>query len=78
VAHVLPEFQSPLGHIRAKAAWVAGQYADITFTNPQHFAALLQCIVQGLRDKELPVRVDSVVALRNFVDASQGTQSQSP
>ena len=31
-------------------------------------------ILQGLHDKELPVRVDSVVALRNFVDASQGEQ----
>jgi len=71
VAHVFPEFQSPVGHIRAKAAWVSGQYADIEFKNPQHFVGLLQCIVRGLRDPELPVRVDSVVALRNFVDASQ-------
>ena len=56
VAHVMPEFQSPHGHMRAKAAWVAGQYADINFKQPQHFMALLQCIVQGLRDPELPVR----------------------
>lgn len=56
VAHVFPEFQSPVGHIRAKAAWVSGQYADIEFKNPQHFVGLLQCIVRGLRDPELPVR----------------------
>ena len=53
---MLPEFQSPLGHMRAKAAWVAGQYADITFNNPINFMTLLNCIVAGLRDSELPVR----------------------
>ncbi|KAK3257312.1 hypothetical protein CYMTET_33436, partial [Cymbomonas tetramitiformis] len=70
MSHVLPEFQNPHGHIRAKAAWVSGQYADIKFKNPQNFIAHLQCIVGGLRDPDLPVRVDSVVALRNYVDAS--------
>jgi hypothetical protein len=52
---VLPEFQSPLGHMRSKAAWVAGQYADIGFQGG-NFQGLLQCIVRGLRDPELPVR----------------------
>lgn len=52
---MLPEFQSPLGHMRSKAAWVAGQYAEIEFKG-NNFQVLLQCIVRGLRDAELPVR----------------------
>ncbi|KAF3492962.1 hypothetical protein DY000_02054632 [Brassica cretica] len=32
VQHVFPEFSSPAGHLRAKAAWVAGQYANINFS----------------------------------------------
>ena len=29
VAHVIPAFRSPHGHLRAKACWVAGEYASI-------------------------------------------------
>lgn len=69
VTHVYPEFTSPAGHLRAKAAWVAGQYADIQFSDQRHFTTALHCVVAALTDSELPVRVDSVVALRTFVEA---------
>nr|KJB71834.1 hypothetical protein B456_011G143900 [Gossypium raimondii] len=67
--HVFPEFRSPVGHLRAKAAWVAGQYAHINFSDQNNFRQALHSIVSGLRDAELPVRVDSVFALRSFVEA---------
>ncbi|XVE81091.1 hypothetical protein DITRI_Ditri15bG0035500 [Diplodiscus trichospermus] len=67
--HVFPEFRSPVGHLRAKAAWVAGQYAHINFSDPNNFRQALLSVVSGLRDPELPVRVDSVFALRSFVEA---------
>ncbi|XP_054821841.1 importin beta-like SAD2 [Prosopis cineraria] len=69
VQHVLPEFSSPVGHLRAKAAWVAGQYAHVNFSDQNNFHKALQCVVSGMRDPELPVRVDSVFALRSFVEA---------
>ncbi|KAI7748981.1 hypothetical protein M8C21_033898 [Ambrosia artemisiifolia] len=69
VQHVFPEFNSPMGHIRAKAAWVAGQYAHIHFSDPNNFRKALQSVVAGMRDPDLPVRVDSVFALRSFVEA---------
>ncbi|KAJ0837839.1 putative importin-beta domain, armadillo-like helical, exportin-2, central domain-containing protein [Helianthus annuus] len=69
VQHVFPEFTCPMGHIRAKAAWVAGQYAHINFSDPNNFRKALQSVVAGMRDPELPVRVDSVFALRSFVEA---------
>ncbi|XP_022722400.1 importin beta-like SAD2 [Durio zibethinus] len=67
--HVFPEFRSPVGHLRAKAAWVAGQYAHINFSDQNNFRQALLSVVSGLRDPELPVRVDSVFALRSFVEA---------
>ncbi|XWS22243.1 hypothetical protein CRYUN_Cryun29cG0017800 [Craigia yunnanensis] len=67
--HVFPEFRSPAGHLRAKAAWVAGQYAHINFSDQNNFRQALHSVVSGLRDPELPVRVDSVFALRSFVEA---------
>ncbi|XP_042481836.1 importin beta-like SAD2 [Macadamia integrifolia] len=69
VQHVFPEFSSPAGHLRAKAAWVAGQYAHINFADQNNFHKALHSVVSGLRDPELPVRVDSVFALRSFVEA---------
>ncbi|XP_050375236.1 importin beta-like SAD2 isoform X1 [Argentina anserina] len=69
VQHVFPEFSSPVGHLRAKAAWVAGQYAHINFSDPNNFLKALHSVVAGMRDPELPVRVDSVFALRSFVEA---------
>jgi hypothetical protein len=70
IAHVLPEFGNPRGHLRAKAAWVAGMYADTSFSNPDNFSALFQRVIGALRDPELPVRVDAVISLRAFVDAA--------
>ncbi|KAJ6808075.1 importin beta-like SAD2 [Iris pallida] len=69
VQHVFPDFTSHVGHLRAKAAWVAGQYAYINFSDQNNFRKALHCVVAGLRDPELPVRVDSVFALRSFVEA---------
>ncbi|PWA89663.1 importin-beta domain, Armadillo-type fold protein [Artemisia annua] len=59
VQHVFPEF----------AAWVAGQYAHVNFSDPNNFRKALQSVVAGMRDPELPVRVDSVFALRSFVES---------
>ncbi|KAG4922859.1 hypothetical protein JHK86_051672 [Glycine max] len=69
VQHVFPEFSSPVGHLRAKAAWVAGQYAHINFSDQNNFRRALQCVVSRMQDSELPVRVDSVFALRSFIEA---------
>ncbi len=66
--YVLPTFASPAGHLRAKAAWVAGQFADIRFREQPGAGALLppgagatfqslfQRVLGLLRDPDLPVR----------------------
>ena len=72
---VAPCFDSPHGHLRAKASWVAREFCDFTFssgggssgTGPQFFG-LFERVMRGLGDTELPVRVDAVVALRSFVE----------
>ncbi|KAF3509489.1 hypothetical protein F2Q69_00001461 [Brassica cretica] len=69
VQYIFPEFNSPAGHLRAKAAWVAGQYAHINFSDQNNFRKAWHSVVSGMRDPDLPVRVDSVFALRSFVEA---------
>ncbi|KAK2079907.1 hypothetical protein QBZ16_002302 [Prototheca wickerhamii] len=71
--HVVPLFASRHGHLRAKAAWLAGCFADVRFADGQGrgatFAALLQRCVAALEDPDLPVKVDAAVAVRCFLDA---------
>lgn len=55
-----------------QAAWVAGQYADVVFTEQHSFNSAMHSVVSALKDAELPVRVDSVVALRQFVSGCKG------
>ncbi|PKA61740.1 Exportin-2 [Apostasia shenzhenica] len=78
VQHVFPEFTSPIGYLRAKAAWVAGQYAYTNFSDQNNFRQALHCIISGLKDPELPVRVDSIFALRPFVEACQDLDELRP
>ncbi|CAL5220954.1 g3058 [Coccomyxa viridis] len=71
--YVLPCFDAPAGHVRAKACWVAQQYADVKFAEGRGrgatFMQLFQKTLERLNDPDLPVRVDAVAALRNLVDA---------
>lgn len=78
VQHVVPLFESPHGHLRAKACWLAGHYADIEFQDGQGqgptFAALLQRVVAAIADPDLPVRIDAAVCVRSFLDAVEEEQ----
>lgn len=49
-SQVLPLFQSPHGHLRAKAAWLAKEFADIHAGSGPLFNALLQAVINGLND----------------------------
>jgi hypothetical protein len=55
-AHVLPAFGSPYGHLRAKAAWLAKEFADISFSEGGSgagplFNTLLQQVINCLHDR---------------------------
>eukprot|EP00879_Flechtneria_rotunda_P022091 GHRR01023309.1.p1 GENE.GHRR01023309.1~~GHRR01023309.1.p1 ORF type:complete len:1020 (+),score=395.54 GHRR01023309.1:417-3476(+) len=72
-AHVLPAFASAHGHLRAKAAWLAKEFANIQFSEGGEgrgpvFNQLMQAVISSLHDSELPVRVEGVMALRTFVE----------
>ncbi|XP_020111634.1 importin beta-like SAD2 isoform X2 [Ananas comosus] len=69
LTHVIPDFMSSVAHLRAKAAWVAGLYADIEFSEQNYFQMAMNCAISGLCDPELPVQVDSVFALSCFMEA---------
>eukprot|EP00216_Chloropicon_sp_CCMP2111_P001287 CAMPEP_0198243276 /NCGR_PEP_ID=MMETSP1446-20131203/26275_1 /TAXON_ID=1461542 ORGANISM="Unidentified sp, Strain CCMP2111" /NCGR_SAMPLE_ID=MMETSP1446 /ASSEMBLY_ACC=CAM_ASM_001112 /LENGTH=1052 /DNA_ID=CAMNT_0043927057 /DNA_START=26 /DNA_END=3184 /DNA_ORIENTATION=+ len=69
---MLPILNHPAGHLRAKAVWCLGMFADFKFQEGRGkgstFSILLSSTVARLQDPELPVRVDASVALRSFVE----------
>ena len=71
MAHVFPVFGCAHGHVRAKAVACAAKYSGITFTEQNNFLQLLSKVVDAMRDPDLPVRVEAVVALGAFIHAAE-------
>lgn len=78
VSYVIPSFSSPHGHVRAKAVSCAAKYCEIEFENPQNFFSLFSCVVNAMKDPELPVRVEAVVGLGAFVHAADEVSQLKP
>lgn len=71
--HVAPLFSSPHGHLRAKACWLTGVFADTKFASGfgsgPVFEGLFRANVNCLSDADMPVRVGAVMSARFFIDA---------
>ena len=82
IQFVAPLFNSPYGFVRGRACWVCGQFADIRFKEGrgtgQNFLSLMQLVLGRLQDPDLPVKVDAVVALRNFIEAVEDLETVRP
>lgn len=72
VAHVFPEFQNPLGYMRARANWVLHTFSETNFKRDENlFAALNNTRECLINDKELPVRVEAAFALQALISDSE-------
>ncbi|XP_039266742.2 importin-7-like [Styela clava] len=66
--HVIPEYKSTLGYMRARAVWVTQHFSRITFKKDSNIFA----VADGIRtllidDPELPVRVEAAFALQTLL-----------
>lgn len=55
-AHVLPTFNSQYGHLRAKACWLAKEFADVQSNEGLSgsgplFNTMLQTVINALHDR---------------------------
>ena len=66
--HVLPEFDSPHGFLRARACWVTRFFCDIEWSNEEHRKRHIERVVLCLKDQDFPVRVEAATALRFIID----------
>jgi hypothetical protein len=66
--YVLPSFSSPEPYIRAKACWVAGLYALIKWESKENLMNIVKAILNGLQDKQVPVKVQAGMALTGYLE----------
>ena len=66
VAIVFPEFNSPHGHLRARACWMLHYFADVKYKNPMILDQSFKLTIASLlkKDEEVPVKVEAAIALQ--------------
>ncbi|XP_050524127.1 importin-7 [Daktulosphaira vitifoliae] len=68
--HVFPVFQSPHGHLRARACWFIQHVCDVKINNDNIWTDLSAlCTNALLTDKELPVKVQAGLAIQALLIA---------
>ncbi|XP_025407718.1 importin-7 isoform X2 [Sipha flava] len=70
--HVFPVFQSPHGHLRARACWFIQHVCDVKISNSNIWKDLTAlCSNALLSDKELPVKVQAGLAIQALLIAEE-------
>merc|ERR1719348_2542871 len=67
---VFPEFNSPHGHLRARACWVLHYFSDVKYQNEQVLAEAFRLTINSLlHDKEPPVKVEAAIAVQMMLSS---------
>ncbi|XP_024936416.1 importin-7 isoform X2 [Cephus cinctus] len=68
--YVFPEFNSPHGHMRARACWVLRFFSEIKFKQEQILVEAIRLTTNALlTDQDLPVKVEAAIALQMLLSA---------
>ncbi|XP_012286737.1 importin-7 [Orussus abietinus] len=68
--YVFPEFNSPHGHMRARACWVLHCFAVIKFKQEQVLVEAIRLTTNALlSDQDLPVKVEAAIALQMLLNS---------
>ena len=69
---VFPEFSSPFGHLRARACWVLHYFCNVKFKEESVLAEAVNLTQRALlTDTELPVKVETAVALQMLLSGQE-------
>lgn len=76
---VFPEFKNEkCPYLRARACWMLGCFADAPFKNPETPVQGMQLILDCLKDKQIPVRVQAGLGLSWLLRLESATQYVRP
>ncbi|KAJ2722037.1 Nonsense-mediated mRNA decay protein 5 [Coemansia sp. Benny D115] len=68
LTHVVPEFTSTFGFLRARALDTYCRYSSIEFSDPQITRGIFESVLGLLNDSQLPVRVHAALALQPMIE----------
>ncbi len=54
--YIAPDLQSHIHHLRGRACWAMGHLFVLLDKSSDFYIQVLRCVIQMLRDPELPVR----------------------
>lgn len=67
VRHVLPEFRSPHGFLRARACDSLQKFERLDFTEESNLILVYRNVLESMTDPDLPVRVEAAMALQVLI-----------
>ncbi|RZF47984.1 hypothetical protein LSTR_LSTR002050 [Laodelphax striatellus] len=68
--YVFPEFDSPRGHMRARACWVLHYFSEIKFKQEEILVEAIRRTVNALlNDQDLPVKVEAAIAVQMLLSS---------
>lgn len=67
VRFVFPDFQSPLGFLRARACDTVEKFEQLQFKDPNNLLIIYRSILECMADPALPVRVEAALALQPLI-----------
>lgn len=72
VTYIFPEFDSPHGHMRARACWVLHCFSEVKFKNAQVLGEIMRRTSNALlTDTELPVKVEAAIVLQMYLSSQE-------
>jgi len=72
---VFPEFNSPHGHLRARACWMLHYFADVKYKDPNVLGQAFQLTIDSLLKpgEEVPVKVEAAIALQMMLTSQNNS-----
>lgn len=72
--YIFPEFNSPHGHMRARACWVLCKFSEVKFQQPALLKQALDLATNALlNDRELPVKVEAAIVLQEYLSTQRNS-----
>lgn len=68
VTHVVPELQSKIPFLRARACWMLQQFTTVEYTDSKNALSAYQGVASCLLDAEIPVKMEAAVALGSLLE----------
>ncbi|XP_014261678.1 importin-7 isoform X2 [Cimex lectularius] len=76
VRYVYPEFQSPYGHMRARACWVIHSCDELKFRSDENLATAVTFVTNALlTDRDLPVKVEAAIAIQMLLSEQEKVET---